>query len=180
MIQAPQNEQATRIGNWIAPRLEKFEIILFVVFIISIMLRTSTDLPVVLLLVVSLMTLSTLYFFAAFASINDEYAGGMEIFLHKLASWSCSIVLVGALFRIQMWPGSKLLLQIGCINLIIALPIILYTNSKKTELQFFNVRYILRLVLILGLGLFLTFASNDVLLKYKIISIAAGIKLKTT
>jgi len=175
MIQATQNEQATKIGNWIAPRLDKFEIILFLVFIISLILKISTDLPVALLLIASLMTLSTLYFFAAFASINDEYAGGMESFLHKLASWSCSIILVGALFRIQMWPSSKLFLQIGCITLIIVLPIILYTKSKKAELKFFNVRYILRLVLILGLGLFLTFASSDILVNYNIISIPASL-----
>ncbi len=171
MIQATQNEQATKIGNWIAPRLEKFEIILFLVFIISLMLRISTDLPVALLLIVSLMTLSTLYFFAAFARINDEYAGGMESFLHKLASWSCSIILIGALFRVQMWPNSKLFLQIGCVTLIIVLSIILYTNSRKPELKFFNVRYILRLVLILGLGIFFTFVSSDILVNYNIISI---------
>ena len=99
----------------------------------------------------------------------------MENFLHKLASLSCSIVLVGVLFTIQMWPNSKLFLETGCITLIIVLPTILYTNSKKTELQFFNVRYILRLVLILGLGIFLIFASNDILTKYKIINIAAGL-----
>ena len=174
MIQATQNEQAAKIGNWIAPRLDKFEIILFLVFIISLILRISTDLPVALLLIASLMILSTLYFFAAFASINDEYAGGMESFLHKLASWSCSIILVGALFRIQMWPNSKLLLQIGCITLIIVLSMILYTNSRKPELKFFNVRYILRLVLILGLGLFFTFASSEVLVSYNIISITAS------
>lgn len=173
MIQASQNEQLTKIGNWIAPRLEKFEVILFLAIIISFMIRVSTDLPVGIILIVSLMTLSTLYFFTVFASINDEYAGGMENFLHKLASVSCSIVLVGALFTIQMWPNSKLFLQIGCFTLIIVLPIILYTNSKKTELQFFNVRYILRLVLILGFGIFLIFASNDILIKYKIINIAA-------
>lgn len=172
MIQNTQNEQAAKIGNWIATRLEKFEAILFLIFIVAFILKTFTDLPSGILIVLTLMILATFYFFSAFAMINDEYAGSMESFLHKLASWSCSIAIIGILFTIESWNSSKLFLQIGCFTLIIVIPAILYINFKKAEMKFFNSRYILRLILICCVGLFLTFTSHDLLLKAKIIKIA--------
>lgn len=174
MIQNTQNEQAVKIGNWIATRLEKFEAILFLIFIVAFLLKTSTVLPVGILIVLTLMTLATVYFFSAFSLINDEYAGSIESFLHKLASWSCSIAIIGILFTLESWNSSKLFLQIGCFTLIIVIPAILYINSKKAEMKFFNSRYILRLVLICCVGLFLAFTSPDLLIKTKIIKIATN------
>jgi hypothetical protein len=174
MIQNTQNEQVAKIGNWIATRLEKFEAILLLIFIASFMLKASTDLPVGILIVLTLMTLAAAYFFSAFAMINDEYAGSIESFLHKLASWSCSIAIIGILFTLESWNSSKLFLQIGCFALIFVIPAIIYINSKKTELKFFNSRYILRLVLVCSIGLFFVFASHDLLIKTKIIKIATN------
>src|SRR5512138_2179599 len=171
MIQNTQNEQAAKIGNWIATRLEKFEAILFLIFIVAFMLKASTDLTVEIIIVLTLMTLATIYFFSAFAMINDEYAGSIESFLHKLASWSCSIAIIGILFTLESWNSAKLFLQIGCFTLIFVIPAIPYINSKKPELKFFNSRYILRLVVICCVGLFLAFASHDLLIKTKIIKI---------
>jgi hypothetical protein len=169
MNYATQNELVSKMGNWIASRLDKYEAILFLFFIVTFLLKLSTSIPVNILVVLTLMTLSSIYFFSAFASINDEYAGGLESFLHKLASWACSIVVIGIMFRLQKWFGYKNMILIGCCTLIIVLTIILYNNSKKPELKLFGSRYILRIIIICLIGFFLAFASHEVLVKNKII-----------
>jgi hypothetical protein len=103
MKYSTQNEQASKIGNWIVLRIDKYEVILALIFIVTFFLKRSTDLPVGIFMVISLLTLSTLYFFSGFAIIKDEHAGGIEIFVNKLASWSCSVGLISILYRLQGW-----------------------------------------------------------------------------
>jgi hypothetical protein len=171
MIQATQNEQATKIANWIAPRIDNYEAILFLIFSIALILRISTAVPTDILMVLTLLVLAILYFFNAFAIIDDPYAGGVESFLHKLASWACSITIIGILFRIENWTNYKLMLMTGCCTLVIIFPIILYIKSKKTELTHFNSRYVLRIILICLVGFFLVFVSPDRLVKNKILKV---------
>jgi hypothetical protein len=164
-----QNEQASKIGNWIVLRIDKYEIILALVFIMTLFLKRSTDLPVGVFMALSLLALSTLYFFSGFAIIIDEHAGGKEIFVHKLASWSCSVGLISILYRLQGWVPYKIMAIVGCGTLLILLLVIFYLNSKKSELKLFNSRYIIRMILICFLGFYLAYTSTDVLIKNGII-----------
>ncbi len=165
-----QNEQATKMGNWIATHLDNYEAIIFLILIFALILKATTAIPINTLIVLAIMTMAIMYFFCAFANINFDYAGGLEIFFHKLASWGCSIGIIGILFRIQNWASYELLILIGCLTMIIILPFILHRRSKNEELKLFNSRYILRMVLICVVGLMLAYLPNDVLAKSKIIT----------
>lgn len=164
-----QNEQASKIGNWILPRIDKYEVILALVFIMALFLKRSTTLPVGIFMVLSLLTLSTFYFFSGFAIIEDEHAGGIEIFVHKLASWSCSVGLISILYRLQGWVPYKIMAIVGCGTLLILLLVIFYLNSKKSELKIFGSRYIIRMILICILGFYLAYAPAGILIKQGII-----------
>jgi hypothetical protein len=154
-----QNEQASKIGNWIVLRIDKYEVILALVFIVTLFLKRSTNLPVGVFMILSLLTLSTLYFFSAFAMIKDEHAGGIEIFVNKLAFWSCSVGLISILYRLQGWVPYKIMTIVGCGTLLILLLVIFYLNSKKSELKLFSSRYIIRMILICFLGFYLAYTT---------------------
>jgi len=171
MIQSTHNEQISKIANWIAIRLEKYEVILALLFLGSLILKSFTQVPVNIIIVLSLMSLAILYFFSGFSSINDENVDGFEIFLNKLSFWGCSVGIIGILFRIECWAGYETMIRVGCFTIAIVLPFIIYIKSKKREMKHFNLRYILRIIVICIIGFFLAFASNDVLIKYKIIEI---------
>jgi len=165
MIQNDQNEQLIKIGNWISPRLDKYEFIIVIVFLTALLFKMSTDLEISILIVLSLMSLSILYFFNAFSCSNDEKAGGVERFIVKLVSLSGSIVSIGILFRLEHWPGYNAMLISGCATLVILFPIIIIIKSKKPELSIFNQRLLIRIILIASLGLFINFAPKDTLIK---------------
>lgn len=170
MIQTVQNEQATKIGNWIATRLDRYEAIIFLILIFALIVKTTTDIQVNILIVLAFMAMAIIYFFSGFANINFDYAGGLDIFFHKLASWGCSIGIMGILFRLQGWASYDLLIWVGCATMLIILPFILYRKSKNEELKLFNSRYILRIVLICLVGFFIAYAPSEVLIKSKIIA----------
>jgi hypothetical protein len=170
MMQTTQNEQATKMGNWIAARLDKYEVVIFLVLIFALILKASTDTPIGIFIVLALVAMAIMYFFSGFANINFDYAGGLDIFFHKLASWGCSIGIIGILFRLKSWASYELLIWIGCATIIIILPFIVYRKSKNEELKLFNSRYILRIVLICFVGFLLAYTPNDVLVKSKIIT----------
>jgi hypothetical protein len=158
------------MGNWIAARLDKYEAVIFLVLIFALIIKTTTEIPINFLIVLVLMAMAIMYFFSGFSNINFDYAGGLDIFFHKLASWGCSIGIIGILFRLQSWASYDLLIWIGCATMIIILPFIVYRKSKNEELKLFNSRYILRIVLICIVGFFFAYAPNDVLVKSKIIT----------
>lgn len=164
-----QNEPAAKIGNWIASRLDKFEVILSVILIITFFLKMKTGIPIGILIVLDMMALAILYFFSAFANVNDEHAGSLEIFLYKLTSWAFSVGIIGILFTMENWHFSKFYLLSGSFTLLIALIVILNVNSRKPDLKLFDSRYILRIVIICCFGFLLAFTSHDLLVKNKII-----------
>ncbi len=170
MIQTVQNEQATKMGNWIATRLDKYEAIIFVILVFALILKATTNIPINTLIVLALMSMAIMYFFSAFANIIFDYAGGLDIFFHKLASWGCSIGIIGILFRLQSWANYDIMILVGCATILILLPFILYRKSKNEELKLFNSRYVLRIVLICLIGFFMAYAPDDVLIKSKIIA----------
>lgn len=158
------------MGNWVATRLDKYEVVIFIILIFALIVKTTTDIPVNIFIVLSLMTMAIMYFFSAFANINFEHAGGLDIFFYKLTSWGCSIGIIGILFKLQNWANYQMMILIGCIVLVIILPVILYRKSKNEELKLFNSRYVLRVVLICIIAFLLSVAPNDVLVRSRIIA----------
>ena len=172
MRKTPQNEQLSKIGNLISSKLNKFEFLFFIIFLIGIFLKLATDLNANILIILSLNALAVLYFFSAFSVSDDKNAGRIELLINKLLSLSLSITTMGILFRLQHWPGFSNMIIIGCVTLIILLPIILIIESKKADLVIFNHRRLLRVAVIIAFGLIINFAPKDILIK-------AGIDKKT-
>ena len=172
MRKTPQNEQLSKIGNLISSKLNKFEAVFFIIFLIGIFLKLATDLNANILIILSLNALAVLYFFSAFSVSDDKNAGRIELLINKLLSLSLSITTMGILFRVQQWPGFSNMIIIGSVTLIILLPIILIIESKKADLVIFNLRRLIRVAVIVGFGLFINFAPKDILIK-------AGIDKKT-
>src|ERR1039457_5350940 len=131
MSQDNQNEQLSKIGNWVLSRLDKYESMIVLVFLVGFVLKVMTDLKVGILIVISLTTLAILYFLKGFSATGDENAGGLEIFVDKLVSFGGSVATIGILFRIEYWPGYHMMILSGCMTLAISLPIILVLKSKN-------------------------------------------------
>jgi hypothetical protein len=169
MNQLEQQDNKAKIGNWVAPRLNKFESILALLFILELILRATTNIPVVTIMVLTLITLAVLYFFNSFAISDDENVNSFEIFLNKLSAFSCSTATIGIMYRLLNWPGYSIMLMTGCFTLIFIFFILLYLKATKPASNIFPKRYIIRIFLIAIIGLFLYFAQVDFLIKAKVI-----------
>jgi hypothetical protein len=171
MIQSNQNEVSTQFGNWVAKKLDNYELILVVILAIVLILKILTTIQVGVFIILILGTLSTLYFFNGFAVYTEnENIGGLEYFIVKLASWGCSIATIGILFRLLSWPNNEIMLIIGSLTLIFSLIGVLVIKNKKPDLKLFSFRWIIRLLLIAILGLILRFSSTEDLIKTGLIS----------
>src|ERR1035437_4587814 len=101
MIQNQKNEELIKIGNRVAAVLNKYEIILALLFAFALILKTSTNFPTSIFITLILSTLACLYYLKAFAASTDESAGGLELFVDKAASFACSVGIIGILFSLQ-------------------------------------------------------------------------------
>ncbi|HOH23434.1 MAG TPA: hypothetical protein PLB61_08870, partial [Bacteroidales bacterium] len=93
-------------------------------------------------------TLALLYYFLGFALFNR--IGFKEIFKQESykdistqriigsigAGWAISLICLGILFKLQHFPGSKILLIVGLIATLLVLAIAL-TEYKKTKEEFY-------------------------------------------
>lgn len=157
MFQPQENEQMKLVANRIFSRLNDYEMILGILFLISLILKSVTNAPLSILVVISLLGLASLYFFSGFAALNDENAGGIEIFLHKLSCWALSVCLIGILYFLQRWKFSDLFLLVGSITSLACLAGIIWIRKNKPEIRFFTAHYIVRIVVFSVTGLFIFF-----------------------
>ena len=107
MITNNQNEQLIKIANWISPRLERYESVIFLILVAAFLLRISTNLSTGIIITLALSTLSMMYFFNAFSFKEDENAGGMERFIEKITAFSASVGIIGILFVVASYISSK-------------------------------------------------------------------------
>ena len=168
MIQSKQNEQIVKMSNRLTRKLDKYEAILALIFLVILLLHISSDLQVGVFMTLTLSTLAVLYFFKAYSMSDDDNAGGLES-IDKLASLSLSVCLIGIMFKFESWPGYDKMLLIGSSTLVIILPIILVMQSKKPDLKIFTNRMKIRIVIVAALGLLLYFVPADKLIKAGIV-----------
>lgn len=164
-----------KIGNYIAQRIDKYEVILAAIFLLAVISKIAFKVNVSVIITLDLSALSTAYYFSAFAVIDDTRVGALESFIAKLAFWSCSVVLIGILFTLNRWTGSATAIRMGGFSLLVSLILMLFSNYKKPDLKFFSFRWLLRVAVILILGLSLHYASPDALAKVGLIK-----KVETT
>jgi len=153
-----QQEQLQKIGNWVAPRLNKLEIILAAAFAIGLLMKVTDTPKSSLVILLSLSILPILYFLNAFALSENKEASSMEVFIGKLIHMAATIACIGILFTLQSWKGSDIPLKLGSTTLIISFLATLILKSRKPELHTFNQRLLLRTLVIgvVGLSLYLT------------------------
>ncbi|SDC99016.1 hypothetical protein [Williamwhitmania taraxaci] len=153
-----QQEQIEKLGNWVAPRLNKLEIILAAAFTIGLLMKVTATPKSSLVILLSLSILPILYFLNAFAVPENKETSSMEVFIGKLIHIAAAIACIGILFTLQNWKGSNISLKLGSITLIISFLATLILKSWKPELRTFNQRLLLRALVIgvVGLSLHLT------------------------
>lgn len=165
MDQLNKNEELAKIGNKISAPLNRYEPFIAVFSLALIFLKNSTELKVGIFIVIILTSLAILYFFKAYARTDDENAGGGEIFVDKLISFSSSLTTIGILFRIQHWPGFNQMLLAGSGALAVLFVVILVLRSRKPELKLFSQRILIRVFILAALGLVLNFTPKSNLVK---------------
>ncbi len=141
--------------------MKKVEIIIAIIVIIGLVLKYFHIPGGSLVLLLGLMTLSFIYFYASFAYFNGvsirsvvKKQGGKKLKPFAAVSafffgWGLSILIIGILFYIQIWPGFRVMLLTGLIVTIVGAIAFLIARKDKF------LQTILRTVLIGGLGLFL-------------------------
>ena len=70
-----------------------------------------------IILVVSLGTLSVIYFFTA-QKTPPETETKLGMFAHKLMYWGLSITTIAILFKLQHWPNANFFMFIGSMTLV--------------------------------------------------------------
>jgi hypothetical protein len=153
MNQAPKAELLIRIGNWIKPRLDLYELIIGLCFGVALIVQGLTELSLNIVLICTLGLLAGMYFFTAYSELNISHTGGLEIFYYKLSALSLSVGVVGILFKLEYWHGASYLITASSVSLLILFPFMLYTNIRKPELKIFNTRLLVRVFVIAIAGL---------------------------
>lgn len=169
MTEMKQNEQIVKISNWLAPKIDKYELILAFVFLVVLSLHISTELPMGVFMILDLTTLAAIFYIRAYSIPDDPNAGVTERVIDKIASMSLSVCIIGILFRLESWPGYDTMLSIGLITLGIAFLSIFFFKFKNPELKIYTPRLKLRIFIVLALGLFLYFTPTNDLINFGIL-----------
>ena len=130
-MQVQQNNNFTKIGSMISKRLNILETLIFLLFLLSLALKSAgiinMTLPTILLTL-----LAIIYFFKSFEPLAGEN-NAQVIFIDKLIWMSLSISTLGILFRLLNSPGYNMMIIIGSVSL--SLSFLLILSVKKTNLK---------------------------------------------
>lgn len=150
------NENIQNIASNLKTYQIKIELILLTFLIIGIIFKDSEI--GINLTIISLATLSTLYFLMAFRlkNSNDQ----IHTFINKVTYLSFCVVITGVLFTINHYPGSSIMLIIGLMAIIIALFGLLFLKYRKnTEIEDINSEIIRTIIISLLLAVLITFGN---------------------
>lgn len=154
--------------------MKKTEIILSILIVVAIILNFSLIPGGVILTVLTLSSLSCLYFAFSFALLNnirlrhifksESYKGinALRIIGTVVTGWSLSLALNGILFKLLFWPGASINLIGGlfCVC-IVSIICVIKCTSKDNRPYYFR---ILNRTIIVGLSCvsLLTVSSKDI------------------
>ncbi|WP_167619840.1 hypothetical protein [Maribellus sediminis] len=161
-----QNEHFEKIAGWIIPKIDRYELVLTLLLLVTFVLRILSDIQVGVFITMILSTLALLYFLMAY--LKPEKALRMELFLFKIGYWSLSVTIIGILFRIERWQYSDLFLIIGSTTAILVVLMVSLILVKKSELFLFNRKMKMRMVIIAALGLMFYITPTSELVRLKI------------
>lgn len=150
-------KQQEQLGNFIKNKVLKFEAIIVLIIAFDIMFKKMQIPGFGLINTLVLSTISLIYFFSAFQTIEDSSNKGIDMFVTKLLAWASSTCLIGILFHTQKWPGSPNMLIVGSVILIPTLIYIFIQLSKNPESKIYNkwMAYRAIVLIIFSIGFFL-------------------------
>ncbi len=143
------NREPAVIGNMIKNKVLRYELWLIVLFLAGLMIKYLHVPFSGLINTLLLTTLSIIYFFSAFATLDEPEGTGFDNFIYKLCGFSSSVVVIGILFESQRWPGGSTMFNPGAITLAVILIYILIQKSKRPELGFFNRALMVRILVLI-------------------------------
>jgi hypothetical protein len=170
MINA-QNKQAPlgKIGKFATSLLGKYEILLITAAVLSIIfkvLRLPFD---EIILTITLLTLSILYYIRSFAMTGNFNVLTRDRNTDKFYYYSVSVALVGILFRLNNWQGYNVILIFGGIGMIISFVLILVFKSYNIGSNILDKYSIVRIIILLAIVILLKLATPNTLIRYNII-----------
>jgi len=153
------------------------EKIFIVLVLIALLMKFNLVPGHSLLLIISLMGLSSIYFYFGFIFFNgirlrkifkkESYIGisGLRITYAVLSGLSFSALTIGILFKFMRWPGSagNIIVGLGSLICVLILAIIKYSANKEKIYQ----RMIIRAVPFMIVGISLLFISADKIFEFQ-------------
>lgn len=153
--------------------MKKFEIIISCLAVIAIILKFIGIPGSGLIVVLTLMTLAITYYFAfalfnnirlrtIFKSSSYRYTNTKRIVGSVVLGLSLSLVIIGLLFKLQLWPGAAIQLNTGLVFLAICF-IVAMINFMKSRDEFYLPLF-KRIAVVGGFGLFILLTPDSALI----------------
>jgi len=147
------------ISEKLKPKSVIIEIILVAFTIIGVLLKVNNIPGANLVVTISMIFLSQLYYFLAFAGYekSEKLNDKVYILIKNLLHWSKSICVIGILFVLTNWPGYELMITVGLITLIPSFFIILYFLLIEDKSEIFSVYELIRSFILISVIALLNF-----------------------
>ena len=154
----------------ISKKLKIIESVIGIMILILLILRIESFRIFDFLMIISLTSLSILYFLQSFLIIADKTDDKIDNFIYKLSFMNLSINVVGILFRLEDWPGYETYIFSSSTLEILIIATIFYFQSKRPISKIIDTRLKIRIVLLAAIDSLLLFTPEKDLKKLGIIN----------
>ena len=103
--------------------------------------------------IVSLVSLSVIYYLASFMPINAENVTVVDRMVEKILGMSSSVGLISVLFFLQRWPGAVALCYVACFNLSLCFFYMMWRRNQDPDFAMFEWVTRVRALVIIGANL---------------------------
>lgn len=146
----------------------KTEKIISAVILLGLLLKVFHVPISSLVLVISLMTMSMIYFGGAFYFFCDKNLKNSNIALSIIVGIFLSTAQVGILYKLLFWPGGQIMLLIGLFSTIVLLIITIFLKIKSSEnLKTYYKNMLIRISVWAILSLIIYFIPTSTLVNYQ-------------
>lgn len=159
-IKDSESIYSRKIGEFIASRLLRLEMLLLSIVVIGLMIFSLSSNQNLIVLDIGLFLFGLLYFFRGFAPLDTYAILGLDNFLKYVGAWGLSISIIGILFRISNLPGWNIMLADGLFVLLLFSGFGFYWSNKHEKMKSIHMPFILRGLIIVSLGLLLYFTPT--------------------
>jgi hypothetical protein len=152
-----------KIAQKLSPKFQIIELffVLFAVVITALKLFSSLDVNP--FFVLSIGSLSTLYFFMGFVIDDHLKENGMLVYIGKLSGWGLSILLLGILFTFNHFPNSTMMLNIGTSASILSLIFAIFIKKDDEKISKFLRPIFIRNLLYGSIGVVMILQQHQII-----------------